>query len=555
MHTQYQTSVMRELRDQQVRFAPRHKKLDQMNRAERLIGEIESGRQYTYEYLCFRITDYRPDASRNSPISGVDLKHDLRLFVEDVSESVNIKAEEAGEPVHTVEDLSKMFNVSTKTIQRWRDQGLVSRRFLFGSRKRVGFLRSSVERFVARHQRQVERGERFTQMTDEEREKMIERARRLAQAGACPAEVSRRLARQFGRSLEAVRYTLWQYDAAHPERAIFPDRQTWLRPEEREQIYQRYLRGESVESLARQMGRTRSSIYRIVNEMRARRIAELPLDYIPNAEFTRKGAEARILAPLPAAEGDDGRKSRPPAGLPPYLASLYDVPLLTREQEAHLFRQFNYLKFRAQELRTELDSERPRGSVMDEIERLYGQAVEVKNRLVQANLRLVVSIAKRHVTPTEDFFSLVSDGNMSLIRAVEKFDYGRGNKFSTYATWAIMKNFARSIPEEVRQRDRFRTSQEEMFQVAEDVRVDQWERERAQGALEQQISRILTRLDDREQKIIVSRFGLNNDNEPLTLQEVGEEIGVTKERVRQLEARALSKLRQAARDEKLELPE
>ncbi len=551
MHTQYQSSVVRELRDQQVRFAPRHKKVDQINRAERLIGEIDAEREYTYEYLCYRLTDYRPDAPRSPAVMGEDLKHDLRLFVEDVSESANLKAEEAGEPVHTVDDLSKMFNVSTKTIQRWRDQGLVSRRFLFGRRKRVGFLRSSVERFVARNKAQVERSEKFTQMTDEERADMVEKARRLAQSGACPAEVARRLSRQFGRSVETVRYAIWQFDAAHPDLAVFPERQTWLSAEERENLYQRYLSGESVELLAQQSGRTRSSIYRIVNEMRARRIAELPLDYIPNAEFTRKGALDRIMAELPAAV-EDGRRSRPPAGLPPYLASLYDVPLLTREQEAHLFRQFNYLKYRASELRTELDMERPRGSQMDEIERLYQEAVLVKNRLVQANLRLVVSIAKRHVTPADDFFSLVSDGNMSLIRAVEKFDYSRGNKFSTYATWAIMKNYARSIPEENKQRDRFRTSQEEMFQVAEDVRSDQLEREREQGNLEQQISRMLTKLDDREQKIIMRRFGLTSDHEPLTLQEVGAEIGVTKERVRQIEARALSKLREAAAAERIE---
>src|SRR6185369_14619165 len=98
----------------------------------------------------------------------------------------------------------------------------------------------------------------------------------------------------------------------------------------------------------------------------------------------------------------------------------YEVPLMTREQEVHQFRKFNYLKHLASKLREGLDPAHARSSVMEKIEGLYNQAIELKNKIVQANLRLVVSIAKRHVSPNEDFFSLVSDGNMSLIRAVEK---------------------------------------------------------------------------------------------------------------------------------------
>jgi RNA polymerase primary sigma factor len=178
----------------------------------------------------------------------------------------------------------------------------------------------------------------------------------------------------------------------------------------------------------------------------------------------------------------------------------------------------------------------------------------VKNEIIRANLRLVVSIAKRQFGPGETFFELVSDGNMSLMRAAEKFDYARGNKFSTYASWAIMKNFARTIPDDHRYHDRFRTSQAEMFTTAEDVRSDQIEQETAQVQRESQVQRILDRLDDREQKIIVRRFGLRRGQEPLTLKEVGAELGVTKERIRQIEARALSKLRKAAEEEKIEVP-
>ena len=196
---------------------------------------------------------------------------------------------------------------------------------------------------------------------------------------------------------------------------------------------------------------------------------ELPLDFIPNPTFSRADAEQDDSGP-DAGRRVAAKKVRLPSGLPPYLASLYEVPLLTREQEAHLFRKFNYLEVSPpRKLREGLDPARAKSSVMDEIERLYDQAVATKNQIVRANLRLVVSIAKRHVGPADNFFELVSDGNMSLIRAAEKFDYARGNKFSTYASWAIMKNFARTIPDEHRRRDRFRTSQLETFYSTEDT--------------------------------------------------------------------------------------
>ena len=82
-------------------------------------------------------------------LSGSDAGHDLRLFVEDLSDAADVPADGAGERVLTVEELSKLFKVSTKTISRWRQQGLVSRRFVFDGRKRVGFLKSSVDQFVA----------------------------------------------------------------------------------------------------------------------------------------------------------------------------------------------------------------------------------------------------------------------------------------------------------------------------------------------------------------------------------------------------------------------
>ena len=553
MHTDYLNPIIRQLRDQQVRFAPREKKIEQVNRAEKLLAELDAGRTYTYEYLCYRITDYRPESFPNLKLSGQDAGHDLRLFVEDLSDAADMPAASAGERVMTVEELSRMFKVSTKTISRWRQQGLVSRRFVFDGRKRVGFLKSSVEQFVAKNEDRVRRGARFSQLTAEERGEIVERARRLAHGGGSLADVTRRVAKRMGRSVETIRYTLKQFDRENPSLAIFPDHTGPLTEDDKKQIYQQYRRQVPVDALAERHRRTKTSVYRVINEMRARRIMELPLDFIPNPQFARAGVDRTILADMPA-NAVAAKKTRLPAGLPPYLASLYEVPLLTREQEGHLFRKFNFLKYRAAKLRNQLDPARAKSSLMDEIETLYDGAVALKNQIVRANLRLVVSIAKRHVGQGDNFFELVSDGNMSLIRAVEKFDFARGNKFSTYASWAIMKNYARTIPDEHRHRDRFRTSNSEMFYSTEERRTDQYELESAQNQREVQIGKILERLDEREQKIIISRFGLDHGHEPQTLKEVGAEMGVTKERIRQIEARALSKLRIAAQEEKIDVP-
>ncbi|MGA2616083.1 MAG: sigma-70 family RNA polymerase sigma factor [Thermoguttaceae bacterium] len=351
-----------------------------------------------------------------------------------------------------------------------------------------------------------------------------------------------------------IRYTLRPFDQEHAEMAIFPYRQGPLSAETKSKIYQQHRRGEPVQALAQRFHRAPSRIYRIVNTMRAARVIELPLDCIGNEQFAclrSEKKEAEILGPLPESDLLT-KKPRLPSGLPAYLASLYEVPLLTREQEMHLFRKMNYLKYKASALRAQLDLNRPKSRLMDRIEKLYDESVATKNHMIRANLRLVVSIAKRYVGPAADFFELVSDGNISLLRAVEKFDFARGFRFSTYASWAIMKNFARTIPDVLRHRNRFCTSHSEMLSTVEDARASQYEQESAQIQRESHVEGILERLDERERQIVKSRFGLTSGREPLTLRQVGAAMEVTKERVRQIQSRAMGKLRQAAAEGKVE---
>ena len=285
-------------------------------------------------------------------------------------------------------------------------------------------------------------------------------------------------------------------------------------------------------------------------------MSEFALDYIPNANFPRTSSavEREILGPSPENLAAPKKTPRP-SGLPPYLASMYETPLLSREQEQHLFRKMNYLKFKASTLRERLDPDRPSIAVMQQIARLYEQAVDVKNDVVRANLRLVISIAKRYAVGPAHLFELISDGNMSLIRAVEKFDFARGFRFSTYATWAIMKNFARTIPAELRVRARFHSGGEEQLQIVQDIHPNAILQESAQNERQGEVARILEHLNDREKQIIQHRFGLNEKRNSMTLKEVGRVMGVTKERIRQLEARAMAKLREAVGIEHVEAPD
>ena len=555
MRQDYNSKLLKEFCGQRLAKGTKKQWMGDAQRAEQLVAKLSPKTDYGFDFISASVCGVRDFKAGLETQSGKNWIADLLLLIEDLSDASDLHADSVGQPVHTVDELCKMHNVSSKTVSRWRQQGLVSRKFIFdGNRKRIGFLRSSVDQFVRLNPEKVARGERFSQMSEYDRSEVIEFARRLAGSGYTQSEVAKKVAREINRSAETVRYTIRDYDQQHPETAVFPDKSAPLSELAKARIYKEHGEGKTIGHLVRRYERSPATIYRILGEMRAQELMSIPLDFVDNLEFHSRNAEKKILAEMPEPEVPV-RRIKAPAGVPGYMASLYDVPLLTRVQEYHLFRKYNYLKFRAAKLRKALDVEHPSAKLMDQIEALHAQAVATKNQIVHANLRLVVSIAKRHLKSQEDFFHLISDGNMSLIRACEKFDYSRGNKFSTYASWSIIKNFGRTIPGEFKHRDRFRTAGEEVFLAAPDERADWLAQVSDQKVLESQIGAMLHHLDDREQQIIIRRFGLNHQEEPLTLQEVGELMGVTKERIRQIEVRALNKLKEAAALEKVDLPE
>src|SRR2546427_1364320 len=156
------------------------------------------------------------------------------------------------EPVMTLEEISKKLNVTPKTINRWRKQGLIGLPILYNGRRHVGFLPSLVDPFLRVNQDKVQRGGRFSQLSGDEKEDILRRARRLARVGASTlTEVSRRIARRLGRSTETIRYTIKNFDRAHPEQALFPAITGTLDAEMKQTLYSSYRRGIPVGTLAK----------------------------------------------------------------------------------------------------------------------------------------------------------------------------------------------------------------------------------------------------------------------------------------------------------------
>ena len=520
--------------------------------AELLIRIVESGRTYPFEFIFFRLTGYRPPPGQVSAgmLQGKGLLGDLQSLMFDVCDSFELRTTDYRGSVFDTPSLARRFNISTKTVQRWRRRGMPSRRLIFpDGKRRVAFLESSVQWFTDNHLRDVSRSVRFTQMSSRERADIIRRARRMVAFTNCRlSDVARRIARKTGRAAETIRYTIRNYDLKHPNDTIFAAMPNPLGDREKASIYRSFLRGIPVPILAEKYRRKRGSIYRIVNEMRAKQLLNRPISFVYSEEFELPDADELIVRTKPRAKdantktSSPARVAKPPAGLPPYLQALYDVPLLSPEGERNLFRRYNYLKYKADQLRSKIDIDRVRTPQLKEIETLLVRANVVKDRIIRSNLRLVVSIAKKHVGGAQTLFELISDGNVSLMRAVEKFDYSRGFRFSTYASWAIMRNYARSVPKERYQLDHFATGHDEVLDIAASLRTYD-PNELNMNELRESIEVVLAQLSSVERMIVTDHFGLDADAPQKTLEVLGRELGISKERVRQIEIRAIRKLR------------
>jgi RNA polymerase primary sigma factor len=255
-------------------------------------------------------------------------------------------------------------------------------------------------------------------------------------------------------------------------------------------------------------------------------------------------AQATVTAGVNAKTADV-YMARMPRDLPAYLADIFRQPVMPHEIEMDAFRRMNYLKWKAGRLQAALDPAQATEEELGRIETLLAQVAAVKNMILQGNLRVAVHVARKHQRMDRPLMELVSDATMWVMRAIDAFDFSRNTKFSTYAGYAIMKNFARDRVEQLTRRDgHVLTGQEEILEAASDRQGQPVEEQLDAAMLHSDLRSVIGDLPAKDRELIMRHYGLEQGKPALSLSEIGDQMGITKARVRQLEARALHRLRQ-----------
>ena len=536
--------VLRDFFDQ-LRFAPIPQKKKQLTASEHLLMILDAEREYPFDFIVYRITGYRPpEKPEQHLISGRDLMPDMRVWIARLSAELHLDASEQDEPIFTVEQLAARFAVSTKTIRRWQKRGLTGKIYIFeDGRKRMGFTQSTVDLFTKDHDELVRQAGQFTLLTAQQREQIASLAKELTgqKDYRTQNELVLEIAGQVHRSRQTVRAVLDDLSQRQTASPAMPQSRGRMSSKEAVKLYKMSQQNVSVKKLMELFGRSRSSIYRIINQQLAKELFSQKIEFIPNEAFSNPDAEQTILS-VPLEELLPKKSDRP--------------ALLSRQQETDMFQRYNYLKFMACQQRSQIKRGQPRSDRLNHIETLLKQAEAVKKVIIEANMALVVSIASKHLAAGgQQMSELVSEGSVALMAAVEKFDYARGYRFSTYASWAIVKGFARLIPSEAKRPDR--AGGADFANLPVNLRLEQLPGIMAVEQAHQDLQTIIkNNLDEREQYIILNHYALAPEiikKKPKTLKQIGDDLDLSKERIRQIELQALQKLRQSLSPEQFDL--
>lgn len=276
-------------------------------------------------------------------------------------------------------------------------------------------------------------------------------------------------------------------------------------------------------------------------------LLEAEVDFVPSEEFAElqySEGELTLLRELTQHVATEG-EAVSDSGIAPLMAR--SLPPLTPLEERTLFRRMNYVRFQAESIRATLSKKRPSSRKLANAELLLQEADDIRRRIIESNLRLVATIARKYARSDQEFHDFVSEGLLILMAATRRFDYSRGFRFSTYVFNSIQRHLFRLLKKAYRQEQRCQVTPDEVLVGLSHAVEEEEQPEIAPSELYRRLMNAAEgSLTEREKTVVRRRFGTDGSEVCETLRDIAADLGLSKERVRQIQIGALAKLRRAA---------
>lgn len=430
----------------QLEYAPPEARRRQMDAAESLVGDLDPRQAYPQDYVTYRITGYRSDRIEE-PMNfvGQALMADLAGLVHQLSQSLDLRADDAARPGLSLEEARERLQVSEKTLQRYRAQGLVCHAMRFpNGAKRIGCFEDALTRFQARHQGRLSRAAGFSRIEPDEQSRIIEQARAMREADRCTLnEAAMRLAQEHGRAHETIRLLLRRHDrkASSP---IFTEAGP-LTERLQQVIHRAWRRGVDPAAIARRYGKSKPTIHRAVNRVRRNHLRSVTLGFVRLPTFDLPDAASVILSsPYVTSEllprtADDALAA---------IEAMRREPSAVEDAEDAMLAAYNLLKSRAADRIARL-GDWPGSEELDEIETDLRWILRLERRLMEMALATALRRVEQNIgrpiasLPADQIASWMRLAGEVVGAAVETIDPSRGQRFERVTGLAMDKAIAR----------------------------------------------------------------------------------------------------------------
>jgi|GEM_PF-3459807 len=565
----------------QQKYTPAPAKLKQLEACETIAQLIEPKKTYPYDFVCYKLTGYQPkQRAEDEVICGEILLTDLAIYALTISKSLDLTKAHFLEQLYTVETLAQHMRVSTKSVDRWRKKGLVGRYVLLeGPRKTVCFTSETVKAFITKHQHQIGDGQKYAHLSQDNTDRIIKHLYRWSNRFPnLRQQAVAQIAKKEKRATEIINKILMQHEKVS-QQLLFCPRPKGISVAIQEKIISHNLAGKDYKAIALALDIESSIVKWVLKNAICHKLKHQPIKFIHDDSFSNARHHHQILnAPpqlfphniLEYIEGTGNvnkagktyqavlKQIKEPNTTTPsrsilnnYILDICNHDILSTDQAFFLFRKYNFLKYQGTEQQKMLNIDNPQSTLIRQLQTTLGSIKTIKNILIQHNLRLVLSVARKHTQNDNEMLDMISEGNIILIKAIDTFNFTRDVKFSTYGTYAIVKQFA-TFKSRANQHAHRNKQSDTIIEAIEALTKTDENQNNLSKARETLYNALDSQLETREKIVLCKYFGLDEHNtptlttpavKPMSFKQIGDQIGLSKERVRQVYTIALEKLR------------